>query len=253
MSVRDDFTVDLEEEILSEAAHTFFSKRVRLDREIEAFSHATGKVRKQMHKTLRTAETMHGVVIEPEEFYAALGVEPKDLLREEPWEEALEPLEVPFGLTLKGRYVALAKSLYRELAAETGKYNHGEVYKDPETTLMKRTDHYNELLEWHQELDTQIALQNENLPTYSLQFVKSFNSELCEKENLMESCVWVPHGSNIDQKLAFKGIPFSCTGLVEMPDLPPLRNVRTKLHRFLEETYDRHQGQIHEILLNDRS
>ena len=66
MSLRDDFTVDLEEEILSEAAHTFFSKRVRLDREIEAFSNAAGKVRKQMHRVLRKAETMHGVVIEPE-------------------------------------------------------------------------------------------------------------------------------------------------------------------------------------------
>jgi hypothetical protein len=253
MSVRDDFTVNLEEEILSEAAHTFFSKRVRLDREIEAFSHATGKVRKQMHKTLRAAEAMHQVVIEPEEFYATLGVEPKDLLREGPWKGALEPPAVPFGLTLKGKYVALGKALYKELAAETEKYNHGEIYKDPETTLMKRTDHYNELLEWHQELDTQIALQNEQLPTYSLQFVKSLNTELCEKEGIMESCVWVPHGSNIDQKLAFKGIPFSCTGLAEVPDLPPLRDVRTKLHGFLEETYDRHQGKIHDMLLNGRS
>jgi hypothetical protein len=250
MSARDDFAVDLAEEILTEAAHTFFSGRVCLDREIEAFFYAAGKVRKQMHRTLRAAEIMHQVVIEPEKLYTALGVEPKNLLGAGRWNKPLGPLEVPFGFTPKGKYTALAKSLYGELAAETEKYNYGELYRDPETTLMKRTDHYNELLEWHRELTSQIVAQNENLPSYSLQFVKSLNVGLCEKEKVMEPCEWGAHGCDLDQKLAFKSIPFSCTSLIEMPVLPPLRKIRTRLHSFLEETYDRHQGKIHHILRN---
>jgi hypothetical protein len=248
MSIRDDSTVDLEEEILTEAAHTFFSRRVRLDKEIEAFSRAAGKVRKQMQQMLKAAETLHKVVLEPEKLYEALGVEPKDLLTRKGSVEVSSSLELPFGLTFKRRFVALGKRLYNDLEKETKKYNHGELYRNPKTKLMERTHHYNEMVEWHRELTSQIAAQNENLPSYSLQFAKSLNAELCEKENIMECCPWTPNGYSMDKKLAFKGVPFSWTGLVEVPDLPPLRDVRKRLHRFLKQTYQRNRREIYETL-----
>jgi len=249
VSTKEDFAVDLGEEILTEAAHSLFSRRVRLEREIEAFSQAAAKVRKQMHKTLQVAETMHRVVIEPEKLYTALGLDPKDLLRAETPNKPVDLPKVRFRFTLKGRYVALAKALYSELAAETEKYNHGEPYRDPKTHLMKRTAHYEDLLEWHKELTGRIDEQNRNLPSYSLQLAKSLNVDLCEKEKLMKACAWEPDGCDLDQKLSFKGIPFSCTGLVQMPVLPPVREIKTRLHSFLKEIYDRHSAKIHQLLL----
>ena len=248
VSVKDDFADDLAEEILTEAAHTLFSRRVQLDSEIDAFSQATAEVRKQMHRTLCLAETMHKIVIEPERLYSALGVEPKGLLTAGARHGPMEPLEVPLRLTVRSRYVALAKSLYSQLAAETEKYNHGEIYRDPETTLLKRTTHYKELMEWHQELSSQIVTQNRNRPSYSLQLAKCLNADLCDKERVMKPYAWGSNGSDVDQKLAFQDIPFSSTGLAEMPVLPPVRKIRTRLHGFLNEAYDRHQGKIHQIL-----
>ncbi|MDY6988405.1 MAG: hypothetical protein SWQ30_10140 [Thermodesulfobacteriota bacterium] len=248
MSLKDDFLVDLEEEILTEAAHNLFSRRVRLEREVEAFSRAATKVRKQMDRTLQIADTVHRVVMEPERLYTALGVEPKGLLRKDPRSNPVGPLEVPFRFTRKGRYAALAEALYDELAAETEKYNHGELYKDPETTLMKRTAHYEELMEWHMELNSHIVTENKNRPSYSLRLAKSLNTDVCEKEKAMEPCIWGNNGCHLDERLAFKGVPFSCTGLVQVPVLPPAREIKTRLHSFLEEIYDHHSGKIHELL-----
>ncbi|MDY6837459.1 MAG: hypothetical protein SWH78_05745 [Thermodesulfobacteriota bacterium] len=249
MSVKDDFLVDLEEEILSEAAQNLFSRRLRLEREIDAFLQAAANVRKQMDKTLTAASKLHQVVIEPKKLYTALGIEPKGLLKAQRPKMPLVPLEVPFRLTMKGRYLALVESLYAKLAAETEKYNHGEPYRNPETDLMTRTAHYEELRRWHEEVNNHIVTENKNRPSYSLQLAKAFHTDLCQKEKTLEPCTWSSNGCDLDERLAFKGVPFSCTGLVEIPVLPPARDIRTRLRRFLEEIYDRHYGEIYPLLV----
>ncbi|MDY6954158.1 MAG: hypothetical protein SWE60_21850 [Thermodesulfobacteriota bacterium] len=249
MSLKDDFLVDLEEEILTEAAHNLFSRRVRLEREVEAFSRAATRVRKQMDRTLQIADTVNRVVVEPERLYAALGVEPKGLMRKDQRSSAVRPLDIPFRFTMKGRYLALSESLYGELAAATETYNHGKLYRDPETTLMKRTAHYEELMEWHLELNGHIVTENKNRPSYALNLARSLNPDFCEKEKALEPCTWGNNGCGLDERLAFKGVPFSCTGLIQVPVLPPAREIKTRLHSFLEDIYDRHGERIHQLLL----
>lgn len=249
VSVKDDFLVDLEEEILSEAAQNLFSRRRRLEREIDAFLQAAAKVREQMDKTLAAANALHQVVIKPKNLYTALGIEPKGLLTAQRLKTPLAPLEVPFRLTMKRRYVALGESLYAKLAAETEKYNHGEPYRDAETALMTRTAHYEELRRWHEKLNNHIVTENKNRPSYSLQLAKALHTDFCQKEKTMEPCTGGINGCDLDERLAFKGVPFSCTSLVQMPVLPPVREINTRLHSFLKEIYDRHRAKIHQLLL----
>jgi hypothetical protein len=248
MSVKDDFLVDLEEEVLTEAAQNLFSRRRQLEREIDAFLGTAAEVRKQMDKTLAVAGSLHEVVIEPERFYEALGVEPKDLLKEKKSTKALALLAVPFRFTVKGRYTALVEALYAELAAEAEKYNHGEVYRDRETALMKRTPNYEGMLQWHAELNNHIATENKNRPSYSLHLAKALNAELCKKEKALDACTGGTNGCDLDKKLAFKDVPFSSTGLVQIPVLPPLTEIKKSLHGFLEEVCNRHRERVHQLV-----
>ena len=242
--VVDDFVDDLTEEILQQAAGTFFTGRVLIDKEIEEFLRQAAKLTGLMKRTLGIASTLHELVLEPKSFYETLGIEPKGLLANFISEKQAVQLHPPFHFTLKGKYISLVTMIYEKVADYADKYNNGEKYRDPKTKEIVKTVHYQQLLEWHEELNGLIKDQNKNLPSYSLRLSKSLNSSLCEKERVMRVCERTAGTNLIDKKLALKELDFTLTGLVEIPVLPRVTKVKRKLNSFLKQMYYHNKDSI---------
>lgn len=242
--VIDDLVDDLTEEILLQAASTFFTGRVLIDKEIEKFLRQAAKLTGLMKRTFGIAGTLHELVLEPKSFYETLGIEPKALLANVISEKQAVQLHPPFHFTFKGKYISLVTMIYEKLADYADKYNNGEKYRDPKTKEIMKTVHYKQLLEWHEELNGLIIDQNKNLPSYSLRLSKSLNSSLCEKERMMSVCERTAGANSIDKKLALKELDFTLTGLVEIPVLPRVTKVKRKLNSFLKQMYYHNKDRI---------
>ena len=247
----DDFVDDLAEDILIQAASTFFTGRVLIDKEIEEFLRQAAKLTVLMKRTLGVAGILHELVLEPISFYKTLGIEPKALMANVISAKQAVKLQPPFRLTCKGKYIALVIMIYEKLAAYADKYNNGKKYSDPKTKEIMKTVHYQQLLEWHEELNSLIKDQNKNLPSYSLRLSKSLNSSLCEKERVMSVCESTDSANSIDKKLALKELDFTLTGLVEIPVLPRVTKVKRKLNSFLKQTFIHNKDKVCP-LLNDQ-
>ena len=204
IQVIDDFVDDLTEEILMQAASTFFTGRVLIDKEIEEFFRQSAKLTGLMKQTFGIVSTLHELVLEPKSFYDSLGIEPKALLANVISEKQAVQLHPPFHFTFKRKYISLVTMIYEKLADYADKYNNGEKFRDPKTKEIMKTVHYKQLLEWHEELNGLIIDQNKNLPSYSLRLSKSLNSSLCEKEKLMGGCERTVSTNSIDKKLELK-------------------------------------------------
>ena len=249
--VIDAFADDLTEEILLQAASTFFTGRVLIDKEIEEFLRQAAKLTGLMKQIIGIAGTLHELVLEPKGFYETLGIEPKFLLANVISEKQAVKLQPPLRLTFKGKYISLVTMIYEKLADYAHKYNNGEKYRDPKTNKIMKTVHYKQLLEWHEELNGLIKDQNKNLPSYSLRLSKSLNFSLCEKERVMSVCERKAGANSIDKKLALKELDFASTGLVEIPVLPRVTKIKRKLIRFLKQMYYHNKDRICP-LLNDQ-
>lgn len=251
IQIIDDFVDDLTEDILLQAASTFFTGRVLIDKEIEEFFRQSAKLTGLMKQTLNIAGTLHELVLEPKSFYETLGIVPKALLADVISEYKSVQLHPPFHFTFKGKYISLVTMIYEKLADYADKYNNGEKYRDLKTKEIMKTVHYKQLLEWHEELNGLIKNQNKNPPSYSLRLSKSFNSSLCEKERVMNVCERTASANSIDKKLALKELDFAFTGLVEIPILPRVTKIKREMNRFLKQMYYHNKDRICP-LLNDQ-
>jgi hypothetical protein len=240
----DNFVDDLSEEILIQAASTLFTGRVLLDKEIEEFFREAARLTGLMGRTLGTASTLNELVFEPRSFYATLDIEPKALLTNVTSDKQAVEVEVLRDITSKGKYISLVTLIYEKLADCADKYNNGRKYRDPKTKETMKTVHYKLLLDWHEELNSLIRKQNKNLPSYSLRLAKSLDSSLREKERVMNVCNRTAGDHTIDKKLAFKELDFALTGLVEIPDLPRITKVKSKLSSFLKQMYNHNKDKI---------
>ena len=247
----DDFVDNLTEDILIQAASTFFTGRVLIDKEIEKFLRQAAKLTGLMQQTLGIAGTLHELVLEPISFYETLGIEPKALMANGNLAKQAVKFQFPFRLTFKGKYISLVTMIYEKLTDYADKYNNGEKYSDPKTKEIMKTVHYKQLLEWHEELNGLIKDQNKNLPSYSLRLSKSLNSSLCEKERVMSVCNKTADANSIDKKLAQKELDFALTGLVEIPILPRVTKIKREMNRFLKQIYYHNKDRIRP-LLNDQ-
>ena len=246
--VIDDFVNDLKEDILIQAASTFFTGRVLIDKEIEEFFRQAAKLTGLMKRTLGIAGILHELVLHPISFYETLGIEPKALMDSVISPKQAVKLQPPFRLTFKGKYISLVTMIYKKLSDYADKYNNGEKYRDPITKEIMKTFHYQQLLEWHEELNDLIKDQNKNLPSYSLRLSKSLNSSFCEKERVMSVCDSTDSANSIDKKLSLKELDFTLTGLVEIPVLPRVTKIKREMNRFLKQTYYHNKDRICPLL-----
>ena len=235
MKNTDDFLGGLQSEFLLMAAHNFFGKRIEAEKRQEALFSDADKLSKQVPALVSAAGLLHGHVVEPHNFYKMLNIEPHDLFSETKYEiDGAYPELCPLR-SKKGKYTKLVQILYNNLANAADAYNYGVksdllCYKGIEEDI--------------EFLNHRIKMINQNPPSNALQFARSF-------ENDRYKGIFMPGACNycaMDQRYKLHAIKISEFGLPQIPDLPPLKKVKTEITHFCKDMYKQNKDSILQIM-----
>lgn len=241
MSDLKDFADQLQQEVVSDMAESFFGARKDLDDALEAFSTMVQEFLPTVEKLYRAAATLRMLLVDEQgvdSFTADLGLEPDAILPAE-GAPVLLPESVPFALTARGRWfkcLCLAWEQYQSLADE---YIHGRYYDDPQMQGRKRiTIHYNRLVEFARLINEDIRkINTENSTTAVLRRFRDMDPEQVERENILgEACL--VEGCDLDRDMHYRPIDFLGYHLPEVCELPPLNKVRGRIRRFSRKRYE---------------
>jgi len=247
MSDLKDFADQLQQDVISDMAKSYFGARKDLDNMIEAFNATVSEFRIMVPKLSQAAARLHLLLLNRQtarDFYITLDILPSCI----PFtDEAVMPFfdSLPFAFTQLGRYercVCRAYNLFQKTADE---YLNGVYYNDPEHPGRKRlTVHYIRLKALAEHINEEIERINNNMsPSGTLRYVKGMDPVQVEKEKIIGE-VCLIEGGALDRDLKFAPIDFEAIKLPVVQDLPPLNKVKESIRRFCKEIYSSHKVDI---------
>ncbi|OIQ48922.1 hypothetical protein BerOc1_03677 [Pseudodesulfovibrio hydrargyri] len=241
MSDISDFADQLQADVISDMAESFFGDRKELDNALEAFALMVEEFLPVIETMFRAAATLRLLLLDEattDAFCAELGLDPHRL---PPSEDApiLVRESLPFTLTAKGRYAVCVEAAYRGLFDAIRDYLHGHYYDDPKRPGRKRmTMHYHRLEEIADIINEKVHKANNDRSVSSvLREVKNMNPEQMEREDLLGD-VCYGRGEGLDRDMCFMPIDFDGYRFPEVTEPPPLDAVRPALRRFCKRVYD---------------
>ncbi|MEZ7195540.1 hypothetical protein [Pseudodesulfovibrio karagichevae] len=240
MSDISDYADQLQADVISDMAESFFGDRKELDNALEAFAAMVEEFLPVIENLFRAAATLRLLLLDEataDAFCAELGLES---CRIPPSEGApiLVHQSLPFALTGKGRYVHCVEAAYRGLFDALRDYIHGRCYNDPKRPGRKRmTMHYKRLEEIADIINEKIHKANNDRSVSSvLREMKNMNPEQMEREDLLGD-VCYRRGEGFDSDMCFMPIDFDGYHFPEVVELPPLNEVEPALKRFCKRVY----------------
>lgn len=240
MSDINDFADQLQADVISDMAESFFGDRKELDNALEAYAAMVEEFLPVIENLFRAAATLRLLLLDDataDGFCAELGLEP---CRIPPSEGApiLVHQSQPFALTGTGRYVNCVETAYRGLFDAIRDYLHGRCYNDPKRPGRKRmTMHYKRLEEIAGIINEKIHKANNDRSVSSmLREVKNMNPEQMEREDILGD-VCYQRGEGLDSDMCFMPIDFDGYHFPEVVELPPPDEVRPALKRFCRRAY----------------
>lgn len=253
MSFFDDFADGLEQEVLSEVAEGFFGPRKRLDEMIEGLEYLLRQFR-ELEKWLGyRAELLHYLLMGREKvksFYEHIGVDPARIPFDFfcPNKSALPRL--PWALTSRSRYTKLVLSAYADFRQAADDYMHGRYYNDPKQKGRKRlTIHYDRIIKIVQGINQAVDKVNSEIsPSCLLEYVKSFDADMVEKEKIAGGTYQGDH-CTLDGDLCYDPVDLEVLELKEMPELPALEEAESRIRKFCFELYSENKVQVGKLLL----
>jgi hypothetical protein len=235
-----DFADQLQADVISDMAESFFGDRKELDNCLEAFAAMVDEFLPVIEKLFRAAATLRLLLLDEataDAFCAELGLDP---CRLPPSEGApiLTRTSLPFALTAKGRYAACVELAYEGLFDAIRDYLHGRCYNDPKQPGRKRvTMHYERLEEIAGIINEKIHKANNDRSVSSmLREVKNMNPEQMEREDMLGDVCYL-RGEGLDKDMCFMPIDFHGYRFPEVAELPPLTEVRVVLKRFCKSVF----------------
>jgi hypothetical protein len=235
-----DFADQLQADVISDMAESFFGDRKELDNALEAFALMVEEFMPVIETLFRAAATLRLLLLDEataDAFCKDLGLDP---CRIPPSEEAsiLVRESLPFALTAKGRYVACVEAAYQGLFDAIRDYLHGHSYNDPKRPGRKRmTMHYKRLEEIADIINEKIHKANNDRSVSSvLREVKNMNPEQMEREDLLGNVSYCK-GEGLDRDMCFMPIDFDGYRFPEVVELPPVNEIRPALKRFCKRVY----------------
>ena len=240
MSDISDFADQLQADVISDMAESFFGDRKELDNALEAFALMVQDFLPVIERLFRAAATLRLLLLDEataDAFCVELGLDPG---RIPPAEGApvLVRESLPFALTAKGRYVACVEAAYQELFDAIRDYLHGKCYNDPKCPGRKRvTIHYKRLEEIAGIINEKIHKANNDRSVSSvLREVKNMNPEQMEREDLLGD-VCYGRGEGLDRDMCFMPIDFDGYRFPEVVELPSADEIRPALKRFCKRAF----------------
>lgn len=233
-----EYADQLQNEVVSEMAESYFGERRRLDDLMADFESMTGTLREQVPGVERAALRLHHLLLGSEpSFYLALEVDPACV----PFgHDAPVPLfpRLPMALTRAGRYVRCVRISYDLLQRAAHDYLHGHYYvRDGDKGRKQLTVNYLGLRQFAAMIDAEVIRVNRNrTPTGTLRYVKDMDPASAERERIIGDVSYVD-GEGLDKALRFVPVGFDELGLPEVQELPPLREVGSEIGRMCRALY----------------
>ncbi|WP_300162891.1 hypothetical protein [Solidesulfovibrio sp.] len=231
MTVGNDYADDLKQELLTEMADNFFSRRRRLDERLEAFAGTREKVARQGTLALARWRAFRKLLLDSAQadlFLASLGYDVERLLAFGDKDVLTPRIRTAFGFTAAGRYRRTVRAAYEDLRNELELYNDGSFVPDPHDPRRKaRVPGFCHLMETAQKLNEEIASVNScQCPSDMLRFTSSLDPDRQEQEH---ACGGIGDACRLDEALAYTCLDISCLDVPVLPTPPTLDTVSDTL------------------------
>lgn len=246
-----EFADQLQQEVVTDMAESYFGARKDLDDMIEAFNGMVAELREMEPSLSQAAARLHHLLLDRQtakEFYITLDILPSCIpfTRETP-----RPFfaSLPFAFTGAGRYEKCVSRAYDLLQKTADVYLNGKYYESEEYPGKKRlTVHYIRLKALCEHINEKIAQVNEQMsPSNALRYVKEMDPVQVEREKTLgQGCL--SEGCSLDNDLRFTPIDFKSLGLLVIQDLPPLRRVREAINVFCRSVYQTRTEEVQDAM-----
>ncbi len=251
MSDLKDFANQLQQEVVTDMAASYFGDRKNLDDMIVVFNSMVEEFRAQEPRLFQAAARLHRLLLDRQtarDFYIALDIVPSCI----PFtDEVPRPFfdTLPLSLTGTGRYkrcIYRAYDLFQKVADE---YLNGQYYDDPEMKGRKRlTVHYLRLKALAEHINEEVVRVNESIsPSGALRYVRAMDPVQVERENMIGQACLI-EGCGLDADLKFSPIDFDGLGLAVVQDLPSLFKVKPQIRLFCKEIYPSRKQDIQDAM-----
>lgn len=233
-----EYAEQLQKEVVSEMAESYFGDRRNLDDLMEDFAARVEELRRRLPALERAAFRLHHLLLgRARSVYVELGVDPACV----PFGGgAPTPFfsRLPLALTGAGRYVRCVRKCYDMFQKEVREYLHGRYYSSEGEEGRKRlTVSYLVLREFAARIDAEVVRVNRNrTPTGTLRYVKGMDPVKAEQERLIGDVSYVDGGA-LDAAMRFAPVEFGRQGLPEIQDIPPVGEVAARLGRLCRTIY----------------
>lgn len=253
MNLRDDYIEGMAEELLTDMADRFFSKRRGLEDTIQTLESYVAALKKKKRQVDRRARFLSLLLTGREtarKFYREIGGDPETYaLPPELSDGALPPYLSP-ALTAKGEYLKLVFRAYERLQESVDGYLYGVTDTDGQNRLPENIEAHYTLIEKMCDLvNEQIETVNREMPPGRiLDCFRRFDPAMDEK------CYITGGGSDysdectLNRRMAFKTLDMHSFELVKLPDLPPINNVRPVISNFCKKLFREETHKIHEVM-----
>lgn len=233
-----EFADQLQHEVVTDMAESYFGARKDLDDMIDAFNLMVEEFRQMGPKLSQAAAVLHHLLLDREtarDFYISLDIVPSCIpfgdVTPRPF---FDPL--PFAFT-GGRYQKCVFRAYDIFQKTADEYLNGVYYEDPEFKGRKRlTVHYLRLKALCEHINDEVERVNGGMsPSGALRYLKTMDPVRVEQEKMIgEACL--VEGA-IDKELLFLPIDFEALSLPIVQDLPALYKVKPLIKEFCEQIY----------------
>ncbi|MEA5087956.1 hypothetical protein [Solidesulfovibrio sp.] len=229
--VGNEYADDLKQELLTEMADNFFSRRHRLDERLEAFAGTREKVARQGLLALARWRAFRKLLLDSAQadlFLSGLGYDVARLSACEDPNAVTPHIRTAMGLTAYGRYRRTVRNAYEDLRRELELYNEGSFIPDPRDPRRKaRVPGFNHLMETAKALNKEIESVNScQCPSDMLRFTRSLDPERQEQEH---ACGGIGDACRLNEELAYACLDLSCLDVPVLPTPPELDNVSDTL------------------------
>ncbi|WP_316900638.1 hypothetical protein [Pseudodesulfovibrio indicus] len=251
MSDISDFADQLQQDVVSDMAESFFGSRKELDNALEAYSGMIRDFLPVVEQLYRAEATLRLLLLDEEEAdecFRRLGIDPASMPQAE-GAGILSRESLPFALTGKRRFTACVLDAYEQLRKAAQDYLHGQYYDDPVQKGRKRlTMHYRRLEAVADYINEKIRKANEESSVTSvLREVKRLNPVQMEREQIMGD-IYLKEGCGLDNDMCFVPIDFKGYQFPDVADLPPMNDVREPLENFCAELYARRREEARQAM-----
>ena len=240
-----DYADELQQEVVSDMAETYFGARKDIDDMLEVFDNMVGELRQHEPHLSQAAARLHRLLLDKETaegFYETLGVAQTSI----PYtDEAPKPFfdKLPFAFTGAGRYERCVFRVYNLLQKAVDEYLNGRYFDDPEQPGRKGlTVHYFRLKALSEYINEEIGKVNKTAVSGALQFIKTMDPEQMQQEGIMGETA--KGAERIDQDMHFSPMDFEGLGLPVVHELPALYSVREAIKVFCSKLYKERREDI---------